>query len=72
MKVKLMRKCQKCGQSFDAAHIEAIARKAWDSFCHFREVTGKVDTVARFEGYAVKISIKTTPLEHEAKDLDAD
>ena len=28
--------------------------------------------VARFEGYAVKISIKTTPLEHEAKDLDAD
>ena len=46
-----------------AAHIEAVARQAWETFCTFRSVGGKIDTVARFEGYAVKISIKET--QHE-------
>lgn len=41
-----------------AAHIERVARRAWDDFCRFRDVGGRISAVAKFPGYAVRISIK--------------
>lgn len=40
------------------AHIERVARRAWDDFCRFRDVGGRISAVAKFPGYAVRISIK--------------
>jgi hypothetical protein len=41
-----------------AAHIERVARRAWEDFCRFRDVGGRISAVAKFPGYAVRISIK--------------
>ena len=41
------------------AHIEAVARRAWETFLLMHDV-GNVSTVARFDGYAVQIQIRET------------
>lgn len=55
-----------------AAHIEAIARQAWASFCNFREGGCRVTTVANFLDYTVQVSIKSIEVEHDAKHDAAD